>query len=658
MKKEIVDNEMDDYTMADFLNENIPQGIPKIDVASGYFNSAGFGAIRSALWAVSQSPKFRMRLLFGREAIHRSAGILDAPGREEGLAEEIEEEDISEKSAELIDDLISFLKLNSVEVRQNPNRFNHAKCYILDEAAAVGSSNFTGAGLRSNVELNAILLVPSAQEKVREWFEKRWSEGMDTKLDLINLLEESKFGLPIEPFVAYMKFLYEYYKPRLLELEETGREKIELATFQEDAVKTAMRIIRRFQGVIIADSTGLGKTHIGLELLRRLVHIERKRAILIAPKQVLVSVWEPRLDEAMIKTRNVSMEIIGTESFRPEDYIDYDVVLIDESHNFRNSSTNRRLNLMKLLTGGKRKLVILQSATPVNNSLMDLYYQLSLISAGDDAHFVDLDIPDLRQHFLSADKKKIATGVEDIVRLLDDVMIRRTRQFIKENYPDATINGKPVTFPKRKLKKVEYTLTEIFGTTVYSQVLDTIDRLNLVPYRVDTYSKEIEKEEKAEIQIRAELQKYGLLKRFESSVVAIRESVARLIKFYEFFEKALDEGLILDSKSFRYILSELQDETEEINEGKILAKLLEAKLIPLSSGDYDVRAMKKELKQDLDLLRPLHKGLSDIHPYSDRKLTRLKELFDEDHIFQVDGKKVVIFTQFVDTAKYIVDELD
>ena len=115
---------------------------------------------------------------------------------------------------------------------------------------------------------------------------------------------------------------------------------------------------------------------------------------------------------------------------------------------------------MKLLSGGKRKQVILMTATPVNNSLMDLYHQISLITAGDDAHFASLDIPDLRNHFLAADKKKMASGVEQIVRLLDELMIRRTRQFIKENYPDATINGKQVSFPKRKLKKVEYALTQ------------------------------------------------------------------------------------------------------------------------------------------------------------------------------------------------------
>lgn len=653
MRKEIVDNETDSYTMARFLNESIPNSLSGLDIASGYFNATGYSMLRSSLWQAAKSSEFRFRLLFGREAIQNRMTEEDVG--ELGIKEELDALVVSERHAELLDDLVKFLSQDKVQVRSNPTRFTHAKCYILDDLVAVGSSNFTGPGLRTNVELNAILYQPSAQHEVKEWFERRWNEGTDAKAELVQLFEESKFGRPLDPFVAYMKFLYEYYKPRLRELQEATRRRYELATFQEDAVRTALRIVNKFGGVIIADSTGLGKTHIGLEILRELVAVQRKKALLLAPKQVIDTVWEPKLLEASIKTKNVSIETTGTSRFRPEEYLDYDVVLIDESQNYRNPSTNRRLNLMKLLSGGKRKQVILQTATPVNNSLMDLYHQISLITAGDDTHFISLDIPDLRHHFLAADKKKLVTGVEDIIRLLDEIMIRRTRQFILENYPDATINGKPVTFPKRSLRKAEYTLTQIFGTTVYKQVLDAIDQLNLVPYRVRSYVKKLEKEERMEVEYRAELQKFGLLKRFESSVAAIRESIRRLIEFYQFFEKALDNGMILDSRSFHKVLIELED-TEEEDDEEVLSKLKEAGLVPLTP-DYDVTKLKKDLKADLDLLRPLLKGLTNIHPYSDRKLVRLKELFDEDQIFERGGKKVVIFTQFVDTAKYLFEEI-
>lgn len=656
MKKEIVDNESDSYTMAHFIREILPR-TRKLDVASGFFNVSGFARIKEELWATAKQPGFNMRLLFGREAqINETPETANCIGKDTTLNDELSHLAITEQTAKLIDNLIDFLKQNTVQVRKNPRRFNHAKCYIFDEATAVGSSNFTGAGLEANIELNAILYQPSAQEKVQEWFERRWQEGQDAKTELIELLESSKFGLPLEPYKMYMKFLYEYYKPRLEELERERGKVIELTSFQEDAVHTALRIIHKYHGVLIADSTGLGKTHIGLELLRELVAVKRKKALLIAPSQVINTVWEPKLLEESIKTKNVTLESTGTESFHPEDHLNFDVILIDESHNYRNSFTNRHNNLMKLLSAGKKKQVILLTATPIHNSLLDLYHQLSLVTAGDDTHFADLGITDLKRYFVAADRKQLAEGIEDIIRLLDELMIRRTRQFIKENYSEALLNGQPVRFPERILRKVEYSLCALFGQSIYDQVLKTIDQLSLVPYRVDSYRISVEEKEKFEVEHRATLQKIGLLKRFESSVEAIRQSVQRLEKFYNYFEKALDKDQILDSKSFHKILMEISEQVGEENDDKFFEALQTVPLIPLTA-DYNKRAMKRDIQEDCKVLEPLKQSLNRIKPYADRKLIALKEQLVKDQVFEKDGKKVVIFTQFVDTARYIRDDL-
>jgi len=654
MKKEIVDNETDCYTMADFIREAL-QRTKKVDIASGFFNVSGFAKIKDELWQAAKQQGFNMRLLFGKETkIAENPDLANCIDIDATLNEELAKLSITEETAKLIDNLIAFLKQPTVQVRKNPRRFSHAKCYIFDDAVAVGSSNFTGAGLATNIELNAILYQPSAQQKVQEWFERRWQEGQDTKNELIELLENSKFGLPLEPYKMYMKFLYEYYKPRLEELEKE-RKAVELTIFQEDAVKTAMRIIRKYNGVLIADSTGLGKTHIGLELLREFVAVKRKKALLIAPSQVLNTVWEPKLLDESIKTKNVTLESTGTESFHPEDYLDYDIVLIDESHNYRSPSTNRHANLMKLLSAGKKKQLILLTATPIHNTLMDLYHQLSLVTAGDDTHFADLGITDLRRYFIAADRKQLAQGIEDIIRLLDEIMIRRTRQFIIENYTDALLNGEPIRFPKRTLRKVEYSLTQLFGGAIYKQVLDTIDQLNLVPYRTDSYLITVEEKEKFEIEHRAALQKIGLLKRFESSVEAIRKSIERLEKFYHFFSKALDQNKILDSKTFHKILMEMRQEGEE-NDEKLFEALEKTPLIPLTE-EYDKQKMKKDIQEDLKLLEPLKLSLNRIKPYADRKLIALKEQLVKDRVFEIGGKKVVIFTQYVDTARYIYNDL-
>jgi superfamily II DNA/RNA helicase len=655
MKKEIVDNETERYTMADFLKEALPK-TKKLDVASGFFNVSGYAKVKEELWKASKQLGFTMRLLFGKESPPTETTDTTPPMEQDTVLDnELDSLAISVESARLIDDLIEFLKQPNIQIRKNPKRFHHAKCYLFDDSAAVGSSNFTGAGLSTNIELNAILYQPSAQKLVQEWFERRWKEGQDTKTELIQLLENSKFGLPLDPYSMYMKILYEYYKPRIEEVEKEKGKVVELTTFQEDAVNTAMKIITKYHGVLVADSTGLGKTHIGLELLRKFVAIRRKKALLIAPSQVINTVWEPKLLDESIKTKNITLESTGTESFHPEDCLEFDIVLIDESHNYRNVSTNRHNALMKLLAAGKKKQVILLTATPIHNTLMDLYHQLSLITAGDDTHFAELGITDLRRYFITADRKELASGIEDIIRLLDELMIRRTRQYIKENYSDALLNGQPVKFPTRILRKIEYSLTQLFGSQIYKQVLDTIDQLHLVPYRTDYYLKTAEEKEQKQAEQQATLQKIGLLKRFESSVEAIRKSIQRLEQFYTYFNKTLDQDKILDSKTFHKTLTEMRAE-EEQNDDKFFQLLEKTPLIPLTA-EYDKQTMKKEIKEDLELLQPLKQSLERMKPYADKKITALKEQIVKDQILETGGKKLVIFTQFVDTARYIFNEI-
>lgn len=658
MNKEIIDNETDRYVLAQFMNEIMHDYRKPLSIATGYFNVEGYELLRDNLWSISSNKDLTIRLLLGSESTTKKgiADRMDACPQEYSLAEELNELSTEEKYARLVDDLIAFLKKENVQVRMNPNRFCHAKTYIFENHVIVGSSNFTYAGLKSNVELNAVLYQPSAQQLVRDWFERRWQKAEPSKEDLIRILEESKFGYPLDPYTMYMKFLYEYYRPRLEELERERGRIIELTTFQQDAVATALRIIKKYGGVIVADSTGLGKTHIGIELLREFVAVKRMKALVIAPSQILKTVWEGILYNESIKTKNITMESTGTDNFHPEDYLDVDVVLIDESHNYRNASTNRYSSIAKLLAGGKRKKVILMTATPVNNSLIDLYHQLSLITARDDTHFAELGIADLRKHFLLAERKELNQGIEDIVRILDETMIRRTRQFIKENYPDARLNDKPIKFPSRRIKKEEYSLTQLFGGQVYSQVLDAIERLNLVPYRVDYYREATEEKERMMAEVRADLQKVLLLKRFESSVEAIKKSITRLIEFYRIFDRTIDKGQILNSKSFHKMLMDVNE--DELEDEEVLYRQLQKLPLEPLTIEYNKSAMKADIKADLNLLEPLKKNLDRINAYTDQKLAVLIALLRSPEVIDSGSRKCIVFTQYMDTAKYVHQELE
>jgi superfamily II DNA or RNA helicase len=669
MDKEIVDNQKDKYTMSMFINEVLEEELSKknstgeLDISTGFFNLSGYRLISDLLKKYSKEPRFSLRLLFGKEAMgDEQHSTFEDKIKEYSMTKELDLEDLQEESAMIVDDLINFIEHKQVYVKRNNTRFNHSKCYIFPSYAAVGSSNLTGAGLAGNVELNAILYQPSARKELKEWFERRWDEADEAKDELLSILQESKFGRPIEPHKMYMKILYEYYRARLEELEKgTRKDTVELTDFQRDAVVSAVKIIEKYGGVIIGDSTGLGKTHIGLSLLRDFASVKRKKVLLIAPQQVLKAVWEPRLFEESIKTINESIEKTGAPNFDPTDYVsNIDIVLIDESHNYRTSSTNRYNNLLKILSGGKRKLVILLTATPVNNSLMDLSNQISLITCGDDAHFAELGIPDLRNYFLNVDKKLLSEGIDDIVKLLDEIMIRRTRNFIKESYPDSTLNDQKINFPERKLRKVEYSLTNVFGSILYEQVIQVIDNLFLVPYRVPSYRITVEEKEKEVVEHRASLQKYGLLKRFESSVEAIRKSISRLSLFYQTFDELLKNGKLINSQKFQEFLIDFLDEEEETDEEEFFKRIqdLYRDSNELESAKYyDTKRMKRELDEDIKRLSPLKLSLESIQEYSDTKLAELKILFAKDKVFETGGKKVVIFTQYVDTAKYIYNNL-
>ena len=651
-KKEIIDNETGNF-LSTFLNEQLAKH-RKVDIASGFFNVGGYIQVADTLRDMSDKPDSTFRLLFGKESLSDiEPNNIDYHNTVLGDIDTLDMDGSEKKS---VDSLIEFLKRDNVMVKKSRGRFSHAKCYIFgNDNAVVGSSNFTHAGLRENIELNAVLYQPSALKLVADWFERRWEDADDTKTELIQMIEESKFGLPLEPYTMYMKMLYEYYKQRIDDTENTQGKGVELTEFQQDAVAEAKQILRRYGGVVISDSTGLGKTHIGVELLRYLLLEKKQKVLLVAPAQVKDTVWEPRLLADSIKTKNISLESVGQPTFDPSEYLDFDIVLIDESHNFRSPGAKRRVNMMKILAGGRRKKVILLSATPINNSIMDLYYQVSLLTTGSDAYFANLDIPDLRSHFVqAANKKEVKESIDSIVRLLDEIMIKRTRKFIKYNYPEATLNGKQLNFPRRNLHKVEYSLTKLYGANVYHDVIRTIENMHLVPYKLVVYDKSADDDEKKRAEHISVLQKIILAKRFESSIEAIRSSISRLEQFYAYFERAMKQDKIINRRQLDDLLENIRSDHGENDEDALRRALNDGGLELESLGShYDKKQMTKDLREDMAMLANLAKKLTQIQPEGDSKLQKLEDDLEEYNVFKRGGKKAVIFTSYVDTAVYI-----
>lgn len=720
----VIDNRA--HRLSDVLNELLSAHKGRsLDVATAYFTVGGFDLVRSGLAGLGS-----FRLLLGAEPRSgEEIGLRPGSDAVRGLLRrDLEDLPFDESTLRLVEDLIAYLERPATAVRLYESGFLHAKAYLfyadrsenrwerfLPVAGIVGSSNFTRPGLTTNKELNLAhktvlsdeeaaddLKTPpwTTSEDVREpesgwdvegmrrvkssvgaraiaeldaWYEAQWQEARDYKADLVALLDASKYGrTEYTPWQIYLKALYEYLREELdADDPATTRSAVELAEFQEDAVKKARRILARYDGVLIADSVGLGKTWIGKKLLEDFGYHLRQKVLVVAPA-ALRDMWTRELHSATVAAQILSQEELGREEFDPGPFRDVDVVLVDESHNFRNPAAQRYLNLEEILGGnggrgrdGLRKKVILLSATPLNNDLFDLYHQLSLITRGDRAYFSAAGIGDLLRYFRQArrDSRNGGSSVA-LFNLLEEVVIRRTRSFIRAAYPEATINGKRVHFPERRLRTVRYDLEKTYSG-IYDQIFAGIDGLRLAPYRLEAYKKAgvaVNDFEAGREQALVGIFKSRYLKRFESSVAAFRLSLRRALAFLKTFESFLMQGTLLKAADFHKAVSFLGDgddddgsprsRAEAIEESEEARRVLEgAPRVEIAA--FDLRKLHDDVQRDIEVLTELWYRVKDLGPAQDAKLQRLKDLLRKD----LRGQKVLVFTYFRDTARYLYSQL-
>ncbi|MBN1250076.1 MAG: DEAD/DEAH box helicase, partial [Anaerolineae bacterium] len=505
----------------------------------------------------------------------------------------------------------------------------------------------------------------------------------DFKQDLIELLNDSKFGdHAYTPYEVYLKTLYTYFRDELggdLPLPGT-RSAVELTRFQEDAVTRARRILARYDGVMIADSVGLGKTWIGKKLLEDTAYHRRQKALVVCPAS-LREMWRRELREAAISAEIVSQEMLGRDTFENRPYRDVDVILIDESHNFRNATTNRYDNLERLIGAnggrgrdGERKKLILLTATPISNTIFDLYNQLMLFAQGDRAYFAGAGIGDVRRFFLEARRQAGSNGGGEtaaLFNLLEEVVVRRTRSFIRQAYPKATIGGKAIHWPTRRLRKVSYDLESTYAG-LYEEIVAGVDRLHLTPYNLEAYKRAGLDRDVMELGRQSALVgifKTRYLKRFESSVAAFRISIGRALAFLETFRSLLDAGQLLDSATFhtaqRYLAQETEEDSATDAAGSIPASQADAlnangetlalleSLPELEAGRYEVERMQEDLAEDIAILTRIWERIEEIVPEQDAKLKQVKHLLTGD----LRGRKVLLFTYYKDTARYLYRNL-
>ncbi len=691
-------------TVADSVNEFITHAATgfaagaRLDIATAFFNAGGYSLLadsldrltgaRLLLGAEPAPPEKRRRMLGVESAKPERAGRARLnralESHERHLADDRDLIGFTWEADAAARRLVGWLRSPEVRVRRLEGRFLHGKAFLIADnshGVVAGSSNFTRAGLTANVELNLGNYSPHTVRLVREWFDELWDEAAD--YDLAALFE-ARFE-PHPPQLVYLRMLWERYGAELsAEAEAEGVPQIHLTSFQADGLWRAKRILAQHNGVLVADEVGLGKTFLAGELIREAAIDRRQRVLVIAPATLRDGLWRAFRSEHTLPMELVSYEELMADRRLNPDHAagprleakridDYAMVVIDEAHNLRNPATQRAEALRRLLAGSPPKKLVLLTATPVNNSLWDLYHQLGYFLRND-AAFADAGIPSLRDHFARAmSLNPDDLTPEHLFDVLDAVAVRRTRSFVKRYYPNDTVrvggSEQTITFPTPRVLKVTYDLDAVlpgFFDRIARALdpdgpVDAPDTLTLARYAPSMYRLD-QPPEGYEMQL-AGLLLSGLLKRFESSPHAFAETCERMANSHDAFLALLDQGRVATGDALADWIATDSDDLEEVD------AYLDAHLgLTDAAAGYDTEGLRRHVARDRDLLVSFAATARTVTRSEDPTLTELtRQLGDIAEEAAAAGigpedvrnrRKVLIFSYFTDTVDWIYGHLD
>jgi len=672
---------------------------PSVAISTAYFNPAGFVLMADELEQAS-----RVRLLLGAEPQPEPPPIrrLDLPvsperlaskilgerlsGHDEGLALDRDLLGFSREASDAARRLIDFVGGGRVEVRRLTDRFLHGKAFIVEGLGGgtmVGSSNFTHAGLATNLELNLFNYLPDAVGDVDAWFDEQWEAA--EPFDLAGFYAE-RFEA-FSPYWVYLRMLWEQYEAELAAQDDDATGFLELPDFSRDAVWRARYHIEHRDGVLLADDVGLGKTYQAGELIADRVLNHRDRVLVVAPAVLRDGPWRRFLRDRDLPVQVVSFEELvadkrlnpegGTENklwHRPNDY---KMIVIDEAHNLRNPSTQRAEALRALLAGNPPKDVVLMTATPVNNSLWDLYHLLRFFVRSESA-FANVGVPNMREHFAAAmeiDPEDLTA--EALFDILDQVSVRRTRPFIKRYYPNAviTVDGQqvPVVFPTPRVRRVRYDFAvalpgffEDFEHAIDGYTFEWGQRppegvLAMARYAPSMYHNDRARVENSEVQL-AGLLRSMLLKRFESSPKAFAATCRKMASSHAgLIDLVENQGKVASGE----VLADWLDTEGDDEEIAVWLESWEGELSDAS--DYDAEGLCADLAGDQELLEEFAVVADGLDRHADPKLGQLvDELADIAEAAAMEGvgdkdtrdkRKVLLFSYFTDTVNWIGEHL-
>ncbi len=595
----------------------------------------------------------------------------------------------------------------------------HAKLYlaytdnrISPIVGYVGSSNLTMAGLVNQGELNIDVLDIDATKKLADWFESKWNHRwcLDISVELAKIIEGSWAGDKIDPYEIYIKTAYELSKDaiegaRNFKIPEIFQNK--MLEFQIQAVTLAVQKLYSRRGVIISDVVGLGKTIVASAVAKTFQEDYGGNILVICPPN-LKDMWEQDyLQEYEISGNVLSLGKTNNLSRMKR----FPTLIIDESHNLRNRESRRHIQVKKYIEQNDCR-VILITATPYNKQFTDMSSQLRLfldptMDLGmQPSTYIqklknfdsDFKIRHTNTPISSLAAFEHSDCVDDWKELMRIFMIRRTRNHIKQNYAlkDQEKNlhylvfedGGKHYFPNRISKCLHFSIDkderDQYSVLYSEETVDKIANLKLPRYGLGEYlfAKELpDKATAEEKKIAKNLNRVGkhligftksqMFKRLESCGPSFILSIQRHILRNAIYLAAYDKRQRFPIGDLFTVYEDEEDESSEKGDGEIrkvfdlndflekgslhyesMRKKADKKIQWIDVGYFDASIaenLKKDCRDLIDIISDI--GLWDAK--NDRKLTRLRELCMNRHA----NEKLLVFTQYKDTAEYLHREL-
>ncbi len=721
--------------VAEFLQEKATTG-SRLSVVSAYFTIYAYEALSGQLDGIES-----LKFLFGEprfiqtldpEKTDKKAFKIEDEGL--ALANRLQQKEVARRCAEWI--------TNKVEIRSiREANLLHGKLYHIDdgkrEHALMGSSNFTQRGLglaaAPNIELNMVVDSDRDRTDLKAWFDELWSDAAlveDVKAKVLEYL--AQLYVDHSPEFIYFKTLFHVFEKFLSgqveqaqffdnsAITDTEIWKT-LFEFQKDGVKGAVQKINTHNGCILADSVGLGKTYSALAVIKYF-ELRNHRVLVLCPKKLREN-WTVYLGSNItelnpfVRDRFSYMVLSHTDLSRESgkagdvdlaaiNWGNFDLVVIDESHNFRNNVKGKRDeegNVIKqsryerlmqdIIQAGVKTKVMLLSATPVNNDLKDLRNQLYLVSEGrDHALLPTTGIASIKQTLDSAQKtfatwaKKPVTGTGDrdpkdlmdalpagFFTLLDELTIARSRKHIQKYYRASMAQiGK---FPKRAKPISKYSEIDSKGRfPSYDKLNEEIEKYQLALFKPSVYVLDQFKDQyQGEASVRnfsqenrekflIGMMKVNFLKRLESSVKSFAITMERTVSKIEDLEERLKayqklrDGKAQDLQATLFLMeAEEDDELREAFEVGTLKYRLE---------HMRVDDWLTDLATDKRQLSLLAESAGGVTPERDAKLTELKAIIKTKVTSPSTNnrgeanRKIIVFCAFADTAAYLYAQIE